>query len=453
VEFARVGLDGPATLMAFHHSPIASLSVFIVAEPAPAAASNPGWVNVLSAVVALVAALLGLGQYLRFRSRREQQEAIGHAFSEVVRGLGSESEVERLASAALTRRFFDRNSEFSVGGHLRERVLYFRRAAADRRLPYADSAVQVVSGVLRSEPAGATQKLLADGLQRAPLAYKDFQRANLRDCYWGAGATDTRVDAQGADFYGADLSTASLRRAILSGAVFREAELVRTIFDNADCTKADFRGANLRGASFNGALLKGARFDNAHQIPAAISANLGPDGRYGSPEPLAAPTDFTPAEAPERRIFISAPSHLDRVDEVALEQVLVGLKAAGIEAVRVLPAAYAKNAPMSQVARKIQSCGAVIIFGPPLFHFACEVDPSGSIASHPLAMSTPWNHIEAGMAVGLEKPLLVLRQGANGGVFDLPDQPEMLTVLDVTAQGSVVELADRVSAWARACAP
>lgn len=97
------------------------------------------WANVATALLALLAAVLGLRQYFKFQSRREKQEAVGRAFSEVVRGLGADSPVERVPSAALTRRFFDRGSEFGSGG-----------------LPYAVRAVQVISAVLRSEPTGAT---------------------------------------------------------------------------------------------------------------------------------------------------------------------------------------------------------------------------------------------------------------------------------------------------------
>jgi hypothetical protein len=407
----------------------------VVAAP-PTAGSNPGWISLGSAFIALLAAVLGLGQYLRFRTRREKQEAVGRAFSEVLRGLGSKSEVERLASAALTRRLFDRDSEFGAGG-----------------LPYAGDAVRVVSAVLRSEPTGTTQKLLADGLRWAPsLAYGDFQRANLRECYWGAGATGTPLDAHGADFYGADLSSASLRRAILRKAVFREAQLLRTVLDGSDCREADFRGADIRGASFNGALLLDAMFDDVHRLPTVISENLV-DGRYRSPDPLPTTTDLTQQAAAEHRVFISAPSHLDRVDQIALDQVLMGLKGVGFEAVRLLPQAYGRSAPMSDVAKKIRSCGAVVIFGPPQFVSVSPADDAPAITPQPIAMSTPWNHIEAGIAVGLDKPLLVLRQGAQGGVFDIPDHPEMITVLDMTGPGSLAALSERISAWVRAWNP
>ena len=40
------------------------------------------WANFGTAVVALLAAVLGLGQY--WRSRREKQEVIGRAFAEVL---------------------------------------------------------------------------------------------------------------------------------------------------------------------------------------------------------------------------------------------------------------------------------------------------------------------------------------------------------------------------------
>lgn len=404
-----------------------------LAATAPVNGTNPGWLSLVSALVALLATVLGLGQYLRFRSRREKQEAVGRAFSEVVKGLGSESEVERLASAALTRRFFDRESEFGVGG-----------------LPYADDAVRVVAAVLRSEPAGTTQKLLGDGLRWAPsLAYGDFQRANLRDCYWGAGAAGTPVDAHGADFYGADLSSASLRRAILRKAVFREAQLLGTVLDESDCREADFRGADIRGASFKGVLLTDAKFDNAHQIPTAISDHLV-DGRYSDPNPLPMTAAFTQKSATDHKVFISAPSRLDKIDQIAFDQVLIGLQGAGCEAVRLLPPAYGRSAPMSEVAKKVRSCVAVVVFGPPQFASVSSADGSLNVASQSIPISTPWNHLEAGIAVGLDKPLLVIRQGAQGGVFDVPDHPRMVTVIDVTGSGALAALSEKVSAWVRA---
>lgn len=412
--------------MDFTHLPC----VILAARPIDG--SSSGWLSLWSAIVALLAAVLGLGQYFRFRTRRQKQEAVGRAFSEVLRGLGSQSEVERLASAALTRRFFDRTSEFGIG-----------------RLPYAADTVRVVSAVLRSEPTGTTQKLLADGLKSAPsLAYCDFQRVNLRDCYWGAGATDRPTHAHGADFYGADLSSASLRRAILRKAVFREAQLIRTVLNESDCREADFRGADLRGASFDGALLLGARFDDALQVPQVISENLIA-GSYASPEPVA--TAMACADVKQDlRVFVSAPSYLSRFDQIALDQVLIALSAAGLEAVRLLPPAYGRTAPMSDIANRIRSCGAVVIFGPPQFvSTPSSNDTNPELSGRSMLVSTPWNHIEAGIAVGLDKPLLIVQQGSRGGVFDVPDHAEMITVVDVSESGSLVALDDKISAWAR----
>lgn len=203
-------------------------------------------------------------------------------------------------------------------------------------------------------------------------------------------------------------SSASLRRAIRRKAVFREAQLQGTVLDESDCREADFRGADIRGASFKGVLLSDAKFDNAHQIPTAISDHLV-DGRYRGPDPLPMTADFTQKSAREHKVFISAPSRLDKVDQIAFDQVLIGLQGAGFEAVRLLPPAYGRSAPMSDVAKKTRSCVPVVVFGP------------------------PWNHLEAGIAVGLDKPLLV-----------------MVTVIDMTGSGSPAALSERVSAWVRA---
>ena len=276
------------------------------------------WANFGTAVVALLAAVLGLGQY--WRSRREKQEVIGRAFAEVLRGLGSESPVERVASAALTRRFFDPKSEFGLRG-----------------LPYASHAVRVISAVLRSEPTGPTQKLLADGLREAPsLAYADLQRANLQNCYWGAARDAPPVDATGADFFGADLSAASLRRAILRRAKFRNAVLRDTVLEDADCTEAHFRGADLCDASFSGAELFGAKFEDSRHVPPIIDSR--PDRRRLHKQRADSPTSRRPQNQPSAtRVFISAPSSLTAADNSALQQVVLGVSQAGAEVVRHLP--------------------------------------------------------------------------------------------------------------------
>jgi len=113
--------------------------------------------------------------HFRYRSRRDKMEAIREAFHTVVSSLASEAEVERVASAILLRRFFDRKSELG-------RVAILSRVGT----PYASEAINVIAAVLRTQKTGSFQKLLADGLVYAPsLRGADLQRTNLQNAYLG----------------------------------------------------------------------------------------------------------------------------------------------------------------------------------------------------------------------------------------------------------------------------
>jgi uncharacterized protein YjbI with pentapeptide repeats len=78
----------------------------------------------------------------------------------------------------------------------------------------------VIAAILRSEPTGIVQNLLADGLryERQPLFVRaDFQGTNLRGAYLGRG--DVPVNVVGADFFRTDLSHASLKGCVANRAV------------------------------------------------------------------------------------------------------------------------------------------------------------------------------------------------------------------------------------------
>jgi len=99
--------------------------------------------------------------------------------------------------------------------------------------PYWKVAVDVTAAILRGLKTDDFQKLLADGLAFAPtLIRADLQRTNLQFAYLGSrkvnggGATrEILTDLSYADFYRADLSRASLKRANGEGAVFYQARL------------------------------------------------------------------------------------------------------------------------------------------------------------------------------------------------------------------------------------
>lgn len=392
-----------------------------------------GWLNVVAAGLAVLGAVIGLSQYFNFRSKRERDAEIGRAFADVVGGLASVGTIERLANAALLRRFWDRSSEYG------------------RDLPYAEDAIKVAAAILKQEPTGPVQKLLADELRTAPAAEgRSYQRANLRDAYWGAnpGSGDIPVQLKRADFFRADLSLCSLRNAQLQGAQFRQAHLVETILIGADCSGANFEFANLRGAKFKDAILSGARFKGASHVPPAILERLNDDGIY---EPEAdRPSLIDASTVEDFVVFISAPSLMSASDSVLFEQLVRVVSNAGALPRQFLREDYGQTPPLEEITRRVATSRGVLVFGPTQLKISAGLMREGTVEEQEvtsLGLPTPWNQVEAGIAVGLGKPVLVASNGATGGIFDLPEDPGELEVLDLTQPGNLRQLDTVLTAW------
>lgn len=218
-----------------------------------------GWVAIVAGLGTVV---LGFLKYLNFRSRSERAGAAGEAFAKTVDDLAADDEVKRLAGAILLRRFFNAATE-----------------QGEKDMPYAREALGVITASLRDTPTGTFQKLLADGLAYSPdLGDLDLQGCNLQNAYLGE-RPDRRPDFSRADFFEADLSGASLKKAVAREAVFFKATCDGTVFQAAELEGADFREADLNGARFEGANLAGARFDGAKNIPKEVESLLDADRR------------------------------------------------------------------------------------------------------------------------------------------------------------------------------
>lgn len=307
------------------------------------------YVDLLAASVGLAVALLGFLGFLRFRSRRDRLIEIGASFTRLAIGLGSDRPVDRLASAALLPRFFDEGTE--LGG---------------KGAPYASDTIRLATAVLKNESTGVLQKSLADGLAQAPsLSGVDFQKANLRNCFWGTGTgADARaINISGADFYRADLSSASLRGVEASGAIFKRAQLVGTVFKGANLRECNFDDANLRGARFDGACIVGASFKNAIHVPTNVQAMLDNEGKCNSEMRVAA--EASPGPPSGVPVFLSRPSRYGHRGHLAIAQISRGLASAGASLVTLPPDEYGVGAPLDEVKQRISQCGAVIIVGVP----------------------------------------------------------------------------------------
>lgn len=364
----------------------------------------------MTAVVALLGAVLGVLRYFNYRTKRDRIAAVGLVFETVVEALASKSETKRLASAIRLRRFFDPHSEVGKGG-----------------APYSSDALGVIVGILREQPTGNLQKLLADGLGHAStLVGADLQRTNLQGAYLGG------KDVSEADFYRADLSGASLKDATARKAQFYQAKLVDTVFTRADLRGANFYQADLTRVKFGDAKLTGATFAGSRPIPAGVEAHLDENGKFIGPEDSdeRMPPDESAAAA-SAQVFVSRPSTLTPSQQTVWRLIEDAVEAVGADVVTFERSDYPPAGVLSDLCRAMAGCRGVIVLGfrQLEIHTGCwrpgtpeERSVDGTVEA------TPWNQVEAGIAVALQLPVFIVREsGVTGGVFEIKE--DVVTVV------------------------
>jgi hypothetical protein len=353
----------------------------------------------LAAVVGGVIAAL---QYFKLTTHRDKVAAVRKSFESVVASLASENEVDRLAGAILLRRFFDPTAEVTTRG-----------------APYVTEAVNVMAAILRGQPSGNFQKLLADGLAYAmSLRRADLQRTNLHNAYLGSRG-ERQVDLSYADFYRADLSGASLKGAMAIGAVFYQARMTDAVLRNADLSDANFFEADLRGVNFDGAKLSRATFEGARNIPEELQAHIK-EGRWCGPETFS--VQHRDKRSEPLAVYVSKPGCLDAHQEKIANTVLGWLEGSGVRAVVLERHDYPTVGAIGEIRRRMSGCAGAVVLGFGELNIAEASWRSGTSDEAELrgeALSTPWCHIEAGMAAMISLPLLLLAEAeVNKGVFD-----------------------------------
>jgi|tagenome__1003787_1003787.scaffolds.fasta_scaffold20881164_2 uncharacterized protein YjbI with pentapeptide repeats len=359
--------------------------------------------SVVTAVGGLIVAVFG---YIGYQNRRARLTSIRQTFNEVIGSLAADDEERRLAGAILLRRFFDETSELGL------RTLL----PLSRRAPYAQEAVGVIAAVLRGLKGGDFQKLLADGVAYAPnLMHADFQKTNMQNAY----LAPRRIGAslEGADFYRADLSGASLKGANAPRAVFYQARLRGTVLKNADLRKANFFQADLSGAKFEGSRLKGADFREARGIPEEITPQLDENYTYNDDEPVPERQDppTSSAGAGPRSIFLSAPSGLAAAQQEYLERFARRIEELGFTTEQLRRTEYPRSGQLGEIRRRMSGCDGVVVLG------FTRSQPGESSPHSPNRADgpTPWNNVEAGMAFALDLPILVVAPiRLQDGIFD-----------------------------------
>lgn len=121
-------------------------------------------------------------------------------------------------------------------------------------------------------------------------------------------------------------------------------------------------------------------------------------------------------------VFVSRPTTVSAAQESFCEGLVGVLAAEGLRARTLGVSDYPTTAPLAEVLALMKQCRGAIVLGLRQVHVEvgkAKEGSSGERALEGLHLASPWNQIEAGVAVALDRPLLVTReQGVEGGVFD-----------------------------------
>jgi uncharacterized protein YjbI with pentapeptide repeats len=390
-----------------------ALSVLLIADVGAT-------VTVVTAIAGAVVAILGV---MGYQNRRAKLAAVRGAFNDAIAALASGNRDQQLAGAVLLRRFFDPSSEFRI-----------RDLIGRRRCPYAKEAIDVITAVLRGLPKGDLQKVLADGLAYAPtLKRADLQNTNLQGAYLSPQREKATLES--ADFYRANVSGGSLKKAKAVNAQFYQTQLRDTVFTDADLRCANFFEADLLGAVFTGAQLHGADFRGARNLPPELESCLT-EGKYTSSDRGPRPSNESSIK---RSVFLIVPFERTPPQETLVEKVVGVLADVELQAKHLPRSDYPASDALSSIQRQLQDCAGVVVFG-----FGSQ-SHDGSEQS---ACTRPWIHLEAGMAYGCNVPLLLVREeGVNCGVFDDAVRGHRTHILDVAEARADTALTEGMQEW------
>lgn len=122
-------------------------------------------------------------------------------------------------------------------------------------------------------------------------------------------------------------------------------------------------------------------------------------------------------------VFVSRPTAVNVGQRSFCDALVDVLTSEGLQARTLGITDYPGLAPLAEVLALMRQCSGALALGLRQLHVEAGEAKAGSSAAAKVAdlyLSTPWNQIEAGMAVALERPLLVAREkGVEGGVFDI----------------------------------
>src|SRR5471032_3074135 len=120
----------------------------------------------------------------------------------------------------------------------------------------------------------------------------------------------------------------------------------------------------------------------------------------------------TPTSTPRRKVFVSVGVPHQEAQEVFIRRIEGSLRSRGLEPMTLGRNNYDYRNPLPAIRNALRDCSGAIVLG--LGRRYCEVaiDRYGSPKEEvrtDVYLPTPWNHLEAAMALQLGLPVLILK--------------------------------------------
>jgi hypothetical protein len=208
--------------------------------------------------------LIGQARSTKDKLDFEHRQSVDATYHAIIQELSVETPLLRVASAMRLGKLLQSPPvEWHVGPARRQEL-----SQLTKQVLAASLAIETEPKVLKALTIALG--LHAEESEHADLRQLDLSGAKAKDAYWA------RIDFRYADFYLADLTEASLRKAVLDGAQFRQTILANAVLTEASCEGATFKLADLRGANLDGAKLRGTTFEDVRVFGASlVGAEVG----------------------------------------------------------------------------------------------------------------------------------------------------------------------------------
>ena len=337
-------------------------------------------IEIIIAIIGGTIAILGaiLKTYKHFEEKlkshlfKDNQKQLTESFESLVAKLSSNKISEKISSAILLRKFFDKDSSLGSGD-----------------APFTKDTVNVISSMLKIEKTGDFQKLLADSLRYADsLEESDLQKVNLTNAVLGK----EKLNYSNTDFYRANLTNASFKVNSSKGV-----NLTNCVFYEAILHNTNFSGSDLTGTSFYNASFKNTKFDGCSNIPEEIKNYL--ETQKHDKKSIT-------------KIFVSHPRIKTSEQKIFFKYICDEVIKQGFKLVLIEKIEEQNHAILTRIKDKIEPCAGMLIFDFSQYKIIDGKyrwwDKSTCKDLKNTHLSSPWIYVESGMAIMKEIPIFVV---------------------------------------------